>query len=101
MFYFATGFLIGVILAGIFDTSSNEDKKVTTKIHEKHLRPKYYGYNGGYANTTKCNSCGLTGLYEDAHPANPCRKCGGKRVKNGAAKWDVKDGLYQWINSSR
>lgn len=49
--------------------------------------PKYYGYNGGFANITKCMKCGNVGLYEDCHPANCCKHCGGDVVKIGGGRW--------------
>jgi hypothetical protein len=72
-------------------------KKIKNLIKVKAMNyqepPKYYGYNSefcynnGYAKTTKCKKCGTTGLYEDCHPTNPCKRCGGKVEEGDSAKW--------------
>lgn len=58
----------------------------------RHDPPRYYGYakyyRKGFATITKCDNCGCVALYEDAHPVNPCRHCGGKVREAGAAKWE-------------
>ncbi len=54
----------------------------------RHLKPSYYGYNGGYWNICKCTNCELTGMYEDLHPVNACPDCGSQVVKSGSAKWN-------------
>lgn len=41
-----------------------------------HIKPKYHGYRGGYANVSVCGTCGRTALYEDQHPVDPCPECG-------------------------
>jgi hypothetical protein len=43
----------------------------------KHIIPQYYRYKKGFANLTICRECQAVGLYEDAHPVNPCHFCGG------------------------
>lgn len=57
----------------------------------KYDPPEYYGYwryyNANYANTTICLKCETVALYEDAHPACPCKHCGGNVGRYGAARW--------------
>lgn len=36
------------------------------------MQPKYYGYDGGFWRVNKCESCGLTAMYEDMHHASCC-----------------------------
>lgn len=63
--------------------------KKVEEIDTNHIKPKYYGYKGGFDNVTICTSCGRVGLYEDQHPADPCVKCGEKVYKSEkAGKFD-------------
>lgn len=54
------------------------------------IYPKYYGYaeHKGYTNCTACDDCCRIGAYEDQHPANPCRRCGGPISEGFIAKYD-------------
>lgn len=61
-------------------------KNKTNTIHG-HEYPKYHGYKGGFDNVTECDSCGNIALYEDAHPVNPCRHCGGKVIEGKVARF--------------
>ena len=63
-----------------------------------HLRPEYSGHKRGmYNNVNKCDSCGLIGLYNDMHIVDPCGLCGGKVIRSGAARWEIVDGMWQWV----
>ena len=53
-----------------------------------HIPPKYHGYTGGFTKVTKCLECGCIGLYEDRHPACPCKGCGGKVTQYWEGTWD-------------
>jgi len=61
------------------------------------IEPRYYGYGGGFASTTKCIDCGRTALREDQHTSNPCHECGGKVIDDGAAKWNGS----KWIKTKQ
>lgn len=71
-----------------------------TPIKEKHLEPQDICYEGGFADTTECYECGNTGLYWDNN-SGICRNCGGDLIDAGAAKWDIKDGMYQWVKPNQ
>lgn len=65
-----------------------------------HLRPIYQNYKRGCFNSiNSCKSCGLIGLREDLRLFEPCRNCGGEVQRHVAAKWEIKDGLFQWVFS--
>jgi predicted RNA-binding Zn-ribbon protein involved in translation (DUF1610 family) len=76
------------------------------KVMAKNLKPRYHGYvKGTFANVNKCSNenCGLIGLYEDLHTANPCPECGAKVIRNGSAKWAQSpefDNSFMWIKSN-
>lgn len=67
----------------------------------RHDEPRYYGYwryyKGGYASITKCSGCGCIALYEDAHPVNPCKHCGGRVSEVGSAKWEPPVTRWEWL----
>ena len=58
------------------------------KRNKDHLAPKYYGYNGGFSSIVTCKDCGLTGLYEDFHPVDPCYRCGSEHKTSGVGRWN-------------
>lgn len=93
-------FLVGFIIGQLLPVKSSYFKILTPqKIKKDHLKPVYYGYNGGYAEVNKCPCCFLIGLYEDLHQANPCPRCGHKVQLYGAAKWMLKNGVKMWVLS--
>ncbi len=68
------------------------DSVVPKAIHRyNHISPRYYGYDGGFSNITKCVNCGRIGLYWDQHTTNPCNKCGHKVKECGAGKWTLNE----------
>lgn len=113
--YFILGLLVGILLAIIImlviANKHKEDSQHETRserlmrlfpvpkktlIKERHMSPKYYGYNGGYCRVNQCNSCNIIGMSEDMHIVNPCKNCGGKVIVLGAAIWEEKNGEKQW-----
>lgn len=70
-------------------------------VKENNLSPIYYGYTGGFTNLNTCSECGLTGLYEDMHAANPCPSCGGKVYNSQSGYWGEIDGEQQWITKDK
>jgi hypothetical protein len=70
-------------------------KKETESWLKGYLAPQYYGYKGGFASLTKCVECKIIGLYEDAHPVNPCADCGGEVQEGIIGKWDSKEGIWE------
>lgn len=71
-----------------------------TSIDDPQIPPRYYGYweymHGGFAAITRCVMCGAVGLYEDAHPARPCRQCGGTVQSCGAGRWIPAVRRWSW-----
>lgn len=59
---------------------------------EDHIEPSRYGRRDceEWCNVTVCTNCGLTGYYYDAHPVNPCVRCGHKDKKEVVGRWSVK-----------
>jgi len=79
------------------DAVPRETGKKSSAKKPRHDPPDYYGYKGGFDNVTECQKCGCVSLYEDAHTVNPCKHCGGKVWKSGAAKWDGK--ARRWVRA--
>jgi hypothetical protein len=96
------GIVIGYYMPKIKSLSkSNGLVNVSAPIrHKDHLKPRYYGYGGNYANVNKCSKCDLHGLYEDLHETDPCPRCGGKVVRTESAKYGKHGGVYMWIPSN-
>lgn len=87
-------FICGYVVAKI--------KKIKrSTIREKHLSPKYYGYEGGYSIINKCSDCDLVGLYEDLHEANCCPECGGRVMRFGSGIWQNIEGVKQWVKREK
>ena len=64
------------------------------------FKPKYYSENfcsRNYVKVTECASCEARALYEDAHPAKPCRNCGSKPQER-VGKWVIEKttGFLWW-----
>ena len=95
-------FTLGWYLCYKINFTENKNSERTplftkAKIHNDHLAPSYYGYEGGFDSTTKCVSCERIGLYEYQHPTNPCSRCGGVVNVIGSAKWMNNNGLKMWV----
>jgi hypothetical protein len=91
-------FILKLIFKGMYETAIEREGTIKGRI-VNHIKPRYYGYSGGFDDITKCSKCNLTGLYEDLHPASPCPKCGGEVEEIGAGKWVEIDGISQWVES--
>jgi len=94
-----TGILAWITIAGVVFSplliwlfcswvSGKEEKETKNKpLHDavvkgKHHPPRYpYREGGGWNNIMVCK-CGSASLYEDNHPANPCRDCGTKSKRS-------------------
>lgn len=72
-------------------------KKLFPRKHKDHMRPHYYGYDGGYVAITKCLNCGLTSWSDNQHYADPCYRCGGTVVKDGSGIWTNNNGVKMWV----
>lgn len=48
-----------------------------------------------WTSVTECESCGQRGHYEDCHPSNPCRRCGGKTIEKVGKLVEVKTGFFR------
>jgi len=94
-------FILGWCIGYMFGNAFGDGKEKNTADIEgrlaNHIKPRYYGYGGGFDTITRCNKCGLTGLYEDLHPVKPCPKCGSKVEEFGSGKWSEIDRIGQWI----
>lgn len=101
MISFLVGFLVGILSSLLLRNNYSKKNKVElskiSKIHNDHLKPKYYGYGGAFDNITKCSDCNLVGLRQDLHPSGCCPRCGGKILPFGSGYWGTKDNLLQWI----
>lgn len=87
--------LLSIITFAWLVERDKDVKQPPIKTRKNHHEPNYYGYKSGFNNITVCIECGSTALYEDQHPARPCRNCGSKVVED-IGRWVEKDGVYYW-----
>lgn len=81
-----------------FTGMTAENAEIYKKRIAYHQPPKYYGYKGGFDNATWCDTCGRTALYEDQHPVNPCKDCGGKIMEGLIARWVSDLKIRRWLD---
>lgn len=67
-------------------TMSDNIEKIPARSIPPSAYVRWNNNHHGYLNITACTDCGMRAHRDDAHPANPCRLCGGE-LEDFVARW--------------